>query len=111
MKKALESFKRASQAGVISAYYKVGTFYLKGLGVKKDLDKALYWLKQAAMKGESNSQFNLGVAYYKGLGVPQDILRAYEWVSKAAKNGNSQAKTVLPKLKEQIEKISNKAFE
>ena len=48
-------------------------FYLEGIGVQKNLEKAFYWTERAAQHGDRDAQFNLGWFYENGIVVPKDL--------------------------------------
>lgn len=69
----------------------VGYFYLKGLGVPKDLEKAFYWTERAAYHGDRDGQYNLAAFYENGVGVEQDLERAKIWYKAAAQQNQNLA--------------------
>ncbi len=76
--------KLAEEAGYALAECQVGYFFLDGIGVKKDLDKALYWTELSAMHGDRDGQFNITWIYEEGFGVEIDIEKAKYWYKKSA---------------------------
>lgn len=50
-KTAMQCFENAAQQGYTDAHINIGLMYAKGLGVKKDFQKALYWWQLAEEKG------------------------------------------------------------
>jgi uncharacterized protein len=81
-----------AQAGDPHKQYKLGLFYLLGLGVPKDEVKGVEWLTQAAKKGYSPAQFELARSHLQGRGVPKiDVFEAFKWLEQAIKLGHKQA--------------------
>ena len=80
-----------AERGYPLAECQVGYFYLNGLGVDADLEKAVYWTRRAAEHGDRDAQFNLGCLYEAGEGVQQDDAAASVWFRKAAEQGHREA--------------------
>ncbi len=55
LKKTIEFQKKRAEAGAPSAQYDLGTRYLKGDGVEKDLDLAKKWLTLSAKNGNNQA--------------------------------------------------------
>ena len=65
-KGALQAFQNAiDEDDSINAYYFVGLFYLRGYGVKPDLEKAARFLKKAYLAGNARAACLLGEIYHK----------------------------------------------
>ena len=56
-----------AEKGYPLAECQVGYFYLEGIGVQKNLEKAFYWMERAAQHGDRDAQFNLGWFYENGI--------------------------------------------
>ncbi len=81
-----------AKAGDSHNQYKLGLFYLLGLGVDKDEAKGVEWLKSAADKGGySPAQFELSRCHLQGRGVPINEISAFQLFERAIKNGHKQA--------------------
>ena len=52
-----------AEKGYPLAECQVGYFYLEGIGVQKNLEKAFYWTERAAQHGDRDAQFNLGFTF------------------------------------------------
>ena len=81
----------------------VGSMYLTGRGVNKDVDKALDWTRRAVNKGNPRAMYNLGVMYKQGLGVDKNIEKAIEYFMKAAndeKQPDTKAMVAIAELYE-----------
>ena len=59
-RKAVELFQRASELGLASAHFNLGTSYQSGGGVEQDRKKAIHHWQQAAMMGYEDARYNLG---------------------------------------------------
>ena len=66
---------------------RLGSFYEKGLGVKKDLNKARTLYLAAADKGNAKAMHNLAVLYAEGIDGKPDYRNAAQWFRKAAERG------------------------
>ena len=90
---SIEQYIEAAEGGDSKAQHNLGIFYLQGIGVEKDVDKAFEWIKKAARQGElvyddvnkaielirsaaeqgeSESQYNLALCYLRGFGIWPD---------------------------------------
>lgn len=84
-----------AEQGDINAQYEVALMFAKGLGVKKNTNKAIKWYKEAAKQGHPEASFNLGIIYYKGKGVLQDKTKALKWFKKSAAQGHDKSQINL----------------
>jgi localization factor PodJL len=76
---------------VVPAIFRLGTFYEKGLGVKKDPDLARRYYMQAAQRGNAKAMHNLAVLDADGGGKGADYKSAAQWFRKAADHGVSDS--------------------
>ena len=90
----------AADQGLEDAQTNLVMFYLNGIGVEKNLEKAVFWAKKLAKSGEAFAQLNFGFMYLNGTGVKQDHTKGYEWVKKSAKQNFERAQLVLGELYE-----------
>lgn len=65
----------------------MGRMYLKGQGVRKDINESMRWFRKAAEQGNGFAQDQLGVAYMRGRGTELNNLLAYKWFRLANLNG------------------------
>ncbi len=79
LKIAFKWYLRVAKQGIPFGQNRVGEFYAKGLGVRRDNKAAIRWFTLAAEQGRLDAQLNLGVAYEKGDGTPQDYVRSLMW--------------------------------
>ena len=84
---AAKWYDRAAQAGVVPALFRLGTFYEKGLSVKKDADIARRYYTQAAERGSAKAMHNLAVLDADGGGKGANYKSASIWFRKAADRG------------------------
>ncbi len=78
---------RAAKQGLAPAQFRLGGFYEKGIGVKKDLAVARDLYTAAADKGNGKAMHNLAVLYAEGIDGPADYRTAAHWFRKAADHG------------------------
>ena len=78
----------------------MGLFYMNGIGVDRDEDKAVEWLNKAAEQGNARAQVWIGGRYLNGTGVEKEEFEAVKWFRKAAEQGHKDAETALQKLQE-----------
>lgn len=76
-----------AEQGYPLAECQVGYFYLEGLGVEKDLEKAFYWTKRAANHGDRDGQSNLAWFYEEGVFVDANLEKAKHWYKVSAQQG------------------------
>src|ERR1700742_1156521 len=69
------------------ATFRLGTFYEKGPGVKKDTDLARRYYTQAAERGNAKAMHNLAVLDADGGGKGANYKSASQWFRKAADRG------------------------
>lgn len=81
-----------AEQGYPLAECQVGYFYLEGLGVEKDPERALFWMRRAAVHGDWDGQYNLACFYDEGLIVLRDAEQAHFWYRKAARQGHELAR-------------------
>jgi localization factor PodJL len=72
---------------VVPAIFRLGTFYEKGLSVKKDVDIARRYYMQAAERGNAKAMHNLAVLDADGGGKGANYKSASQWFRKAADRG------------------------
>lgn len=82
------------------AQEKIGTAYLKGKSVEKDVSKALEYFEKAAENGSGFAYYQIGKAYEKGNGRAQNIDTALDYYEKSAELGYVNAQNVLKQLRE-----------
>ena len=80
-----------AEQGYPLAECQIWYFYLEGLGVEKDPERAFYWTRRAAEHGDRDGQFNLGWFYEEGTGAERDPAQAARWYREAARQGHDLA--------------------
>jgi TPR repeat protein len=81
---ALELLRVAADKHYAPAQTALGTIYVKGAMITRDVPKAIDWFTKAAEQDDWIAQFALGRIYILGDGVPQDSARAKDWFLRAA---------------------------
>ena len=75
----------------------MGLFYLNGIGVDRDEDKAVEWLKKAAAQNHVQAQYNLGI-YYAKFSDKEACRQTVKWFNEAVKQDYADAQYNLAKL-------------
>ena len=88
---AADWFDRAARQGLPIAQFRLGGFYEKGFGVKKDLEAARQLYLAAADAGNAKAMHNLAVLYAEGIDGKPDYLNAAKWFRKGADYGLSDS--------------------
>lgn len=87
-------FQRAADKGNAAAQNSLGVLYLKGLGVKRNLNEALKWFQRAAQQGLAEGQYNCGALLF----AAQRFNEAAYWLLKAANQGYADAQYRIAEL-------------
>ncbi|MEM7362259.1 MAG: tetratricopeptide repeat protein [Bacteroidota bacterium] len=69
-------------------YHLLGTWYLEGKHVKKNLKRAISFFKKAADEDVIEAVYQLALHHQSGIGTPQDAQEAHRLFTKAALNGH-----------------------
>lgn len=69
----------------------LGLMYLKGEGVKKELQKAKIYFEKGAALGNISAIYNLGLMYYSGIGMAENLEEGAKYLLQAAQAGHSGA--------------------
>jgi TPR repeat protein len=77
-------FEKAAEQNHPDGQFALGTCYVLGKGVPKDMVQAVKWYRKAAEQNLAPAQVCLGTAYEGGDGVLQDRVEAVKWFRKAA---------------------------
>jgi TPR repeat protein len=67
------------------AQYVLGCLHHKGLGTKRDINRAAEWHRLAAINGVKQSLLITANNYQRGIGVPKDEIQAYAYYCAAGK--------------------------
>lgn len=90
--------KLAEETSYPLAECQVGYFYLEGIGVAKDLERAFYWTERGAMHGDRDAQYNLAVMYEEGIGTEFNQEEAIHWYKAARAQGHNLAEEKCKEL-------------
>ena len=71
----------------LAAMRNVGLLLRKGLGTKRDPERALYFYERAGSAGFVPAQLNAAIMYLEGDGIPRDYKKASFWLQLAAVSG------------------------
>lgn len=88
---AFELLQTADKKGDPEASYAIGTWYLFGRFVDKDLRKAASYFSKASKKGYKDAVFNLALCYEVGAGVQKDLTKAFSYYYDAFTYGEQSA--------------------
>lgn len=91
VKKTLNLLFKAFDLGDFNAAYALGSWYLHGNHVEKNLSKAMVYLEFAADNNVSSALYDLAICYEKGVGVGEDKEQAFKLYLKAALLGDNQS--------------------
>lgn len=91
---AVECFQKSGALSPEVQFY-LGSCYVYGYGVDKDIRIGLSWYRKAAEAGYALAQLCLGEHYYLGNGVLVDSFEALKWFRKAAQWKNHRAQYYL----------------
>ena len=106
--KALEYFRKASEAGQKDATYSLARILLSSKD-KVDRDKGLKNLEEQALKDPSNAGRILGEAYIKGMITEKpDFAKAVSWWNTASEAGDIPSILALARLYESGEPFADK---
>jgi AcrR family transcriptional regulator len=82
---------RRAESGDAKAQSQLAFAYLRGSGVKRDIDAAVRWSREAAAKGEPDAEYLLGSLMQSGTGLSRDPKQAFAWFQRSADAGNVKA--------------------
>ncbi len=89
---AFEYYQQAvNEVGHLGAMVALGSLYRRGIGTKRDLDKAVELLIRASQLGSPEAFYELGILHDKFGGVANDPATAAEHYWEAARRGHADA--------------------
>ena len=98
-KEAFKLYKRASESGDDSGYYKLGSCYYKGKGTPRNyIEASKCFRKGMEATMDNDCQYMLGMMYIKGEGVQKNHKVGMMMVRNAAKGGNEDARKYLKRI-------------
>ncbi|MFA9196804.1 MAG: SEL1-like repeat protein [Aliarcobacter sp.] len=80
--KGIKYLNLAAAKGELLAIHRLGSLYLNGCGVEKNLKKAVELYEEAADKGDMSSAGTLGKMYLYGENMKRDYAKAYKYLSR-----------------------------
>ena len=83
--------RKAAEAGIADAQYRLGTLYQSGRLAGQDPTNAVSWFEKAAAQRHVAALYNLGSMYGTGRGVTRDPLVAVRYFRQAAELGDAYA--------------------
>ena len=92
--------RKAAEAGLPAAQYRLAKLHERGLGVPKDLAASRQWTERAAQGGNVKAMHDLAVYYAEGEGGGQSYAGAVEWFRRAAEFGLTDSQYNLAVLYE-----------
>ena len=91
LEKTFNLLNESLKSGNPEAAYALGTWYLHGKFVKKNIKKAVSLLRQAAKHNIKDALYDLAVCYEDGVGVKKNFRLAMECFLRAALRGDKQS--------------------
>ncbi|HET8774728.1 MAG TPA: hypothetical protein VFP80_13080 [Thermoanaerobaculia bacterium] len=88
---ALQSHRKAAEAGERYAMENLARAYYEGIGTAKDLPQAAEWFRKAAERGSAEAMLTYGYMLSHGEGVAQDLGAAFAMYLASARAGNTAA--------------------
>jgi localization factor PodJL len=90
-REAGEWLRKAADAGIADAQYRLGTLYQSGRLAGQDPTNTVFWLEKAAAQRHVAALYNLGSMYGTGRGVTRDPQVAVRYFQQAAELGDGYA--------------------
>lgn len=91
-KLGFEMLLSSAEENSTTAMMQLGSIYVNGDLLEKDLVKAVGWyLKAATVKSEPEAMINLGLFYLGGIGVERNPIKAKQFFKDAANLGSGEA--------------------
>ena len=90
-------YRKAAEAGDGDALVEIAVRYLRGRGVRKDLQRGVELLRRAIRSnriteaGRDDARYHLGLCYLRGFGVRMSVARARRWLTDANRSGDHPA--------------------
>ncbi len=89
---------RSAEGGYDEAVFRLGTMYLEGCKVEKDVAKAFELFTRAESLGNIAATYNLGLMYLEGNGVEQDKVQGMNLIKLSCNEGYEPAKVFMDAL-------------
>lgn len=84
----------AAHGGHGDAVLAMGWFYLNGVGIERDIERARKWYRESARRGEPKAMFSLGQIAYD----EKDFSDALTWFTRASDAGHARSFYWMGKL-------------
>jgi uncharacterized protein len=84
----------AARGGHADAVLAMGWFYLNGVGVERDIERAKKWFRESARRGQPKAMYSLGQIAYD----ERDFSDALMWFTRASRSGHSLSLYWIGKL-------------
>lgn len=84
-------YKKAVDNGNVEALFNLGLAYIKGRGVKKDIQKGIQYWEKASDLGDWIANRNLGVLYYNGQDIPKNYRLSRHYFSLGCAAGDRKS--------------------
>lgn len=94
---AVQYYKKAADAGILSAQLRLADYYLNGIIVNHDIWQAIYWYKKAAAQNDPYALFMLGTFADQGIGENINKQKALKYFTKSAQLGFAKAQYNIAK--------------
>lgn len=102
---AIKYYTKAYEDGDMDAAGQLAWYYISGIGIEKDMNKAFMLSKESSDKGSDIGDFVNAYCYYWGFGTTADEVKAYDLFSKAARKGQPDAQEWLTHIGEENEHV------
>jgi TPR repeat protein len=83
--------RKSADQGNTTAMKNLAVLYLRGAGVRKNVEACVALLEKSASLGYGLAMKDLGELYYDGDGVAQDYAKAFIWLERGSLVGNGAA--------------------
>ena len=90
---------QSANQGNAQAQSDLGSCYVNGVGVSKDIKKAIDLYEKSASQGNVEGLYNLGACYSSGVGVKTDYKKALKYFEQAAKLGHAPSEQAAQQIK------------
>jgi TPR repeat protein len=88
----------------------LGSFYIKGLGVKRDATRGLKLIRQAAEQENASALFQLGILTIAGeFGIISDKIEGADLIRRSANGGDTRAMLVMAMMNDRGEGVPKDA--
>lgn len=84
----------AAHGGHAGTAFAMGWYYLNGVGVARDVERAKTWYRKSARRGETRAMFSIGQIAYN----ERDFSDALKWFGRASDAGHVRSLYWLGKL-------------